>query len=159
MRILHLTGGFPKHTETFIKRYVQKSREFAQVGVVSFDLGELEDELKNKLSLFTISKEFYSRKNIKGALRYIYEKLSGSQSWFSRFNNVLEAFKPDIIHCHFGLEGIAMMHFERKFKKKIPYVTSFYGYDISSLPATDQTYRRELVKLLKQGNGFFAEGP
>ena len=159
MRVLHFIGGFPRPTETFIKRYVQKSCQFADVGVVSFDLGELDVEMKDRLNVFSLSREFYSRKNIKGALRYIYEKASGSQSWFSKFNNALEEFKPDIIHCHFGAEGIAMMHFERKYKKNIPFVTSFYGYDISSLPATDKTYRRELVNLLKQGNGFFAEGP
>lgn len=159
MRVLHFTAGFPRPTETFIKRYVQKSTEFADVGVVTFDLGEVDDDLKEKLSLFAIKKELYSRKNIKGALRFIYEKLAGTQSWFAGLNDAIEEFKPDIIHCHFGMEGISMIHFERKFKKKVPFVTSFYGYDISSLPATDRKYRRELSRLLKRGNGFFAEGP
>ncbi|MGZ3945442.1 MAG: glycosyltransferase [Mucilaginibacter sp.] len=159
MRVLHLTGGFPRPTETFIKRYVQKSCEFAEVGVVSFDLGEVDNELKGKLSIFAIRKELYSRKNIKGALRFIYEKLTGTQSWFADLNKAIDEFKPDIIHCHFGMEGVAMMHFESKFGKKVPYVTSFYGYDISSLPATDKQYHRELLKLLQLGNGFFAEGP
>ena len=159
MRVLHLTGGFPRPTETFIRRYVQKSCEFAEVGVVSFNLGEIDNELKGKLSIFAIRKELYSRKNIKGALRFIYEKLTGTQSWFADLNWAIDEFKPDIIHCHFGMEGVAMLQFESKFRKKVPYVTSFYGYDISSLPATDKPYRRELVKLLQHGNGFFAEGP
>jgi len=159
MRVLHFISGFPRTTETFIKRYVQKSSRFAATGVVTFDPGELDAEMENATNIFPVNRESYSRKNIKGALRYIYEKASGSELWFRRFNHILDEFKPDIIHCHFGPEGIAMMHFERKFKKKIPYVTSFYGYDISSLPAADKKYRRELLKLMKQGNGFFAEGP
>lgn len=159
MRVLHLTGGFPRPTETFIKRYVQKSCEFAEVAVASFDLGEVDGELKGKLNLYAIKKELYSRKNIRGALRFIYEKLTGTQSWFADLDKAIDEFRPDIIHCHFGMEGIAMMQFERKFQKKVPYVTSFYGYDISSLPATDKKYRSELVKLLQRGNGFFAEGP
>ena len=159
MRVLHLTGGFPRPTETFIKRYVQKSCAFAEVAVASFDLGEIDSELKGKLSLYPVKKELYSRKNIRGALRFIYEKLTGTQSWFADLNKAIDEFRSDIIHCHFGMEGIAMMQFESKFQKKVPYLTSFYGYDISSLPATDKKYRSELVKLLQCGNGFFAEGP
>src|ERR1700752_3219681 len=122
MRVLHFISGFPRPTETFIKRYVQKSCLFGTVGIVSFEIGKLDAEMEDSLTVFPLNRESYSRKNIKGALRYIYEKASGSQSWFRRFNHVLEEFKPDIIHCHFGPEGIAMMNFERKFKKKMPYV-------------------------------------
>jgi colanic acid/amylovoran biosynthesis glycosyltransferase len=160
MRILHFAGGFPRPTETFIKRYVQKSCEFATAaGVVTFDPGEIDEKLKDRLSLFRLTKELYSRKTIKGALRFMYEKLAGTQSWFDDLNKILDEFKPDIIHCHFGMEGIAMMQFEGRFKKKIPYVTSFYGYDISSLPVASKKYRRNLVRLLQRGTGFFAEGP
>src|SRR6201996_7857179 len=129
MRLLHFTGGFSKPTETFIKRYVQKSLQFAEVGIASFHFENVSEEIKNKLSLFEINREFYTRKTIKGAARYAAEQWSGMRSWYDEMDKAIGTFRPDIIHCHFGNEGIAMMQFEKKFKKRIPYVTSFYGYD------------------------------
>jgi len=159
MRILHFTESFSQPTETFIKRYVQKSMQFAEVGIVAYSFHNIEDEIKERVSLFEITNKLYTRKTIPGAVRYIYEHLSGMRLWYMQLNNAIESFNPDIIHCHFGNTGIAMMNFNRKFKKHIPYVTSFYGYDISSLPAADRKYRKELNKLWKDGPAFFAEGP
>jgi len=158
MRLLHLTGGFPKPTETFIKRYVQKSSRFAEVGVASFHYEDVDMGLQG-VSFYTINREYYTRKNATGATRFLSEKLTGNRSWYSDFDQAISKFNPDIIHCHFGNEGIAMMEFEQKIKKRVPYVTSFYGYDISSQPATDKQYLAGLQKLLKHGNAFFAEGP
>jgi colanic acid/amylovoran biosynthesis glycosyltransferase len=159
MRILHFTESFSQPTETFIKRYVQKSNQFAEVGVVAFNFQNIDPEIKKQVSFFEITGRIYSRKNIKGASRYLFEKLTGTKRWYSQLNNAIETFKPDIIHCHFGNAGVNMMQFNRIYKKSIPYVTSFYGYDISSQPIYDKQYGKNLVQLLKHGNAFFAEGP
>ena len=159
MRILHFSESFVQPTETFIKRYVQKSCQFAEVGMAAFNIHDIDEGLKKRVSLFEITGRFYTRKNLKGACRYLYEKLTGKKQWFVQMNSAIEAFKPDIIHCHFGNEGVNMMEFNRVYKKSIPYVTSFYGYDISSQPGYDKRYRKSLLKLLKIGSGFFAEGP
>jgi colanic acid/amylovoran biosynthesis glycosyltransferase len=157
MRILHFVESFSQPTETFIKRYVQKSCQFAQVGVVAFNFQNIEND-KDELSLFEITGKLYSRKTIPGVIRFVTEQLSGMRLWYHQLNNAIQTFKPDIIHCHFGNTGIMMMQFNRKFHTNIPYVTSFYGYDISSLPNI-KNYRDNLTKLWISGNGFFAEGP
>jgi len=159
MRILHFAETFSQPTETFIKRYVQKSCQFAEVAVVALYFRNIDREIKKRASFFEITNKIYTRKTIKGALRFIYERLSGNRLWYNELNNAIEAFKPDIIHCHFGNAGLMMMEFDRKFKKNIPYVTSFYGYDISSLPFLDKKYRKKLLKLWRHGSAFFAEGP
>lgn len=159
MRVLHFTESFSQPTETFIKRYVEKSLQFAEVGVASYHLQNIDDELKRKLNLFEITNRLYTRKSIAGATRYIYENLSGMRLWYQQLDKAIKSFKPDIIHCHFGNAGIAMMNFCNKFKIATPYVTSFYGYDISSLPVTDKRYRRNLDKLWTKAPAFFAEGP
>lgn len=158
MRIMHLTGGFPRPTETFIKRYVEKSCLFAEVGLASFHFEDIDPAMPG-VSFFALNREFYTRKNITGAARYLSERISRERSWYNGFDQAIREFQPDIIHCHFGTEGISMMQFEKKIKTKVPYVTSFYGYDISSLPATDKRYRENLIRLLNHGNAFFAEGP
>ena len=159
MRILHFAESFSQPTETFIKRYVQKSYQFAEVGVVAFNFQSIEPEIKERVQLFEITNRLYTRKTISGAARYAYEQLSGTRLWYQELEKAIETFKPDIIHCHFGNAGIMMMEFNSKFKKKTPFVTSFYGYDISSQPGIEKTYRKKLSRLWKQGNGFFAEGP
>jgi len=159
MRILHFAESFSQPTETFIKRYVQKSYQFAEVGVVAFNFQNIDPEIKERVEFFEIKNRFYNSKTIPGAVRYIYERLSGMRLWYYELNKAIKIFKPDIIHCHFGNTGIMMMEFNSKFKKKIPYVTSFYGYDISSQPVIEKTYRKKLTRLWDQGSGFFAEGP
>ncbi|MGF7078017.1 glycosyltransferase [Mucilaginibacter sp. UYCu711] len=159
MRILHFTESFSQPTETFIKRFIQKSCQFAKVGVVSFNFQNIDKATKKQVIFFEITGSIYTRKNLKGAYRYLYEKLTSTKHWYSQLNNAIETFKPDIIHCHFGNAGVHMMEFNRIFKKHTPYITSFYGYDISSQPTYDKQYRKNLVQLLKHGNAFFAEGP
>ncbi len=159
MRILHFVESFSQPTETFIKRYVQKSLEFGQVGIVAYNFNQIDDQLKDKLSLFEIKNKLYSRKTISGLIRYLREKLTGVPLWYEQLNNAILLFKPDIIHCHFGNIGVDMMNFNTKLKKKIPFVTSFYGYDISSLPQLNKSYHKNLRKLWNTATTFFAEGP
>jgi glycosyltransferase involved in cell wall biosynthesis len=138
---------------------VQKSQQFAGVGVVAFNLANISAEMQNELAVFEITDTVYTRKNIAGATRFLKEYLSGIKKWHSQLFAIINNFKPDIIHCHFGTMGITWMDFELKFKTGIPYVTSFYGYDASSLPLVNLQYRKNLDRLWLNGTAFFAEGP
>lgn len=44
----------------------------------------------------------------------------------------LEAFGPDLIHAHFGVDGVYALPFARRLGR--PLVVSVYGYDVSRLP-------------------------
>jgi len=44
----------------------------------------------------------------------------------------LEAFGPDLIHAHFGVDGVYALPFARRMNR--PLVVSVYGYDASRLP-------------------------
>jgi colanic acid/amylovoran biosynthesis glycosyltransferase len=160
LRVLHFVNIFSQPTETFIKRYVQKSQAFANTAVVAFNLNTpLVSDLKESLQVYEIANRLYTRKNFSGALRFVKEYLSGIQKWHYHLQQIITEFKPDVVHCHFGTMGVIWMHFEEKFKTGIPYVTSFYGYDASSLPFTDNKYRHGINNLWATGTAFFAEGP
>ena len=47
----------------------------------------------------------------------------------------------------------------KKFDLSYPFVTTFYGYDASSLPKEDTIYAKNLNSLWKNGAAFLAEGP
>jgi len=59
--------------------------------------------------------------------------------------------KFDIIHCHFGPTGKEFLFLKEVFK--IPYITKFYGYDVSSYVKND---RNAYKKLFEGGDLFLA---
>lgn len=44
----------------------------------------------------------------------------------------LRAFGPDLVHAHFGVDGVYAQPFARRLQ--VPLVVSVYGYDVSRLP-------------------------
>ncbi len=158
MKVLHFVQNFSQPTETFIKRYVQKSSQFATTCVVAFNIINITDEIK-ELTVVELKDSIYTRKTIAGAARYINEYISGTKKWHYQLQDIVNDFKPDVVHCHFGMMGINWMGFEKKFNTQIPFITSFYGYDASSQPFVDSGYRRKLNELWRIGTAFFGEGP
>jgi len=63
--------------------------------------------------------------------------------------------KPVLMHAHFGEFGYESLCLKRILN--IPLVTTFYGYDMSSLPMLPG-WRKKLRKLFKHGELFLAEG-
>jgi colanic acid/amylovoran biosynthesis glycosyltransferase len=159
MKVLHFVDHFTKPTETFIKRYVQKSMQFAETGIAAFEFYDVSDDIKKNAALFKINNPQFSRKNISGIKRFLFEKITGREIWYKQFNEVIAEFKPDVIHCHFGPMGVTMMKFNNKYHCKVPYATTIYAYDITSLPRLNEKYRQDLNRLWVDGSAFFAEGP
>lgn len=55
----------------------------------------------------------------------------------------VERERPDVLHAHFGYNGVRMMPIAEDFD--IPFVVTFYGYDISMLPKEEfwqEQYRK-----------------
>lgn len=64
---------------------------------------------------------------------------------------VIEDFRPDVLHCHYGPFGWYMLPLARALR--IPLVTTFYGHDISRL-TRQETWRRRYAELAAQGAAF-----
>jgi colanic acid/amylovoran biosynthesis glycosyltransferase len=84
-----------------------------------------------------------------------------ASSWLrsGRSSVLLQAardFGCQVMHAHFGTEGVLGLPLARTLD--VPLVTSFYGYDASSLPR-DPAWRRSLAALFEHGTLFCAEGP
>jgi colanic acid/amylovoran biosynthesis glycosyltransferase len=68
---------------------------------------------------------------------------------------ILRRRKVRLIHAHFGPEGFDALRWRGDLK--IPVITSFYGYDVSSLAKQDKWHKR-YDTLFKEGALFLVEG-
>ena len=64
--------------------------------------------------------------------------------------------KPDIIHAHYGPAGYFFLPFKKFYNA--PLITTFYGYDVNTLPLKDNRWKRKYEKLFKKGDIFLVEG-
>ena len=83
-------------------------------------------------------------------------KLFGSGAFCDFFCQALRKESADVIHAHFGIEGVAILPVARKMG--LPLVTAFYGRDASCV-ARDPSWLSRYQELFQQGATFLAEGP
>lgn len=68
---------------------------------------------------------------------------------------IIRVAKPDLIHAHFAWE--AWRHRSAIRESGLPFVTTFYGLDVSMLPRR-AVWRKRYAYLFKRGNAFIVEG-
>ncbi len=159
MKVLHLVDNYLPPTETFIKRYIQKTDDIGETVVAAFNIVNIPADISGSINVYKIKDRLHSKKNIKGILSLLQERVWGKKEWHSSLKKIIKEFAPDIIHCHFGMMGIIMDESTKWSDLKVPFVTSFYGYDASSVPKNNKPYRKQLFGLWQSGAGFMAEGP
>ncbi|MGZ4090874.1 MAG: glycosyltransferase family 4 protein, partial [Bacteroidia bacterium] len=79
--------------------------------------------------------------------------LEQSQTWYSLFNlsfskklnAEISAFKPEIIHCHFGTDFLKVFANLEKKHSDIPFLISFYGFDV-----TEKIRNKAILKRYRQ---------
>lgn len=149
-KVIHYTNSiFLENTENWIYEQIKNNTEFTPIvyakKIINSDIYPIQ-----KTRSFLIDK---NRKNPRQILDKISIKLTGSL-----ISPILYLFidKPDIIHCHFGNSGYNFL-LQKKIKK-IPMITTFYGFDLSLLPQTQPEWRKKYKKLFKHGDKFLVEG-
>ena len=128
MRVLHYIGVFSLHSETFIydfiknleengiencvlthNRYIKIERPFKKVRVVS-----------EKVNFFKkIYYKIFHRYSIRNKIKVLEH---------------IEKYNPDLIHAHFGPNGVMMYNLMQKYKLDVKLIVSFHGMDINVMP-------------------------
>lgn len=72
------------------------------------------------------------------------------------YKRVIERRDPDILHAHFGPNGVGIAPYRTQERKL---VTSFYGYDASRLVKENESMRANYQHLFEQGDLLLVEGP
>jgi len=91
-------------------------------------------------------------------------KFLGSKSWQIQkwrqsrlLRHQIRQHQADIMHSHFGDRGWSnLAHAEQA---RLKHVVTFYGYDISRLPAVEPVWRDRYQQLFAQADLFLCEGP
>ena len=153
MRVLVFTDEYDYSYYTFIYNEIKKLEEAgAEIFVVCERVGKLKEGDTN----YSCIPQPRNR-----LLQNIYLSTSRRKWFFIAFlyryfrerKKILEAYKPDLVHVHFG-DTAARLYFplERSFQK-YPFLVSFHGFDASHLLNRDH-YVDLLRELLQRPNFF-----
>jgi len=88
-------------------------------------------------------------------VRKVYERVVVPQ--WGYFAKALRQENACLLHAHFGEWGYRCLKLKRR--TGIPLVTTFYGWDMSRLPAQSAAWRERYRTLFQEGDLFLAEGP
>jgi len=70
-------------------------------------------------------------------------------------HKIINEIQPDIIHSHFGPNGIRMNNLLKTYELNIPQIISFHGMDINTLPHYKKGYLKYIHRLGAQNNTYF----
>lgn len=147
LKIVIFTSKFLSYSETFIYQHIQYLAENHEVKVICTEI---------------FNQEYFPFSNV-DTLDYDYtkpsflEKVLINKTYFNKsfsknLNRIIESFKPDIIHCHYGINGLI---FSQNIKlSNTPIFVTFHGYDASRLLDSSRLYRFGLRRLFRKKNIF-----
>lgn len=149
-RVVHYMDTCFNQTETFVYDFVRGCRRY-EAWCLANQIEKLVDF------------EFHRIQGIKASWRRSphWKLLNLAYGAFFKHQNLLLAntlrkLRPQVIHAHFGPAGYEILPYARRIDT--PLLTSFYGYDASSLPRVPG-WKEKLQELFSYGTRFLVEGP
>ena len=115
--IAHLVNLYLRNSETFIYDQINCSKAFNNI-VLCRETDNLEKFPANEI--YSIKNSFFEK------VKYTIFKNT------KYFEDVLTNKKAELIHAHYGIEGVYALSLKEKLN--LPLITSIYGHDITRLP-------------------------
>jgi glycosyltransferase involved in cell wall biosynthesis len=136
MRVLQFVRSFSPLSETFVYDYITElERQDVDNHVVTFQRLNGDDRPFSKVHIVERPHRWHPRRLWHRALVPLGIGEARTSDWSQtqdRLAAVARRVEPDVIHAHFGPAGVMISEVAQRLK--VPLVTTFYGYDISSLP-------------------------
>ena len=147
-KVLHYLYNFSLGSETFVYDLIKSLNRTGHKNYVLTNRRSLKKERPMRRVFSINDNGFY--------LKRIIRKLGLISNYifldFRQVDKIIDEVKPDIIHAHFGPNGLIMYDYLIKSNSNIPLVISFHGTDVLSLPWNNKNYYRLLMRMLKSGN-------
>jgi colanic acid/amylovoran biosynthesis glycosyltransferase len=148
MRVLHFAQSFSPLSETFVYDYVTElERQGVDNHVVTFRRKNPQERPFSKVHVVDRPSRWHPRRLWHRALVPLGIGEARTSNWplvKDRLADIARGVEPDVIHAHFGPAAVLIADVATRLD--IPLVTTFYGYDISSLPSED-FWRAHYAKL------------
>lgn len=144
LKILIFTYTFLNYSETFIHEPIRLLSKGNTVKIVCCDMIN-----HNIFSLDDIELVSYRRKKHR-FWKSLFSPTSAfkNSAFKKKINQVVSDFSPDIIHCHYGTNGVFLWY--NLENRKIPLFVTLHGFDASTLVKKSRLYRFALRALLKR---------
>jgi glycosyltransferase involved in cell wall biosynthesis len=143
MKVLHYIPNFSVTTETFIYDQVLSIQEQGiESAVLTAKRLNISSRPFSKVYLAPFKTILNERLTQSLVLRF---QLMPLFIDYKQWQNVLNEFKPDIIHCHTGNAVKTWMHVSDKLKVNIPVIASMHGSDVNSEPLVRKQYKKVLT--------------
>ncbi|MFW5888474.1 MAG: glycosyltransferase family 4 protein [Patescibacteria group bacterium] len=146
MKILHYITFFSKPSETFIYDQINNLEDKGVDNHLLIKKRELKKERpfdESKIHFLKIRKIFFVNK----LLSKIFSGYKYRPKDPGAMMDAVKKINPDILHAHFGGNGVPLKKLLEEYDSGIPLVISFHGTDIISDPELDPVYREEIKKL------------
>lgn len=139
-KVLHYKTNFLNKSETFIHRLVQNHRIYEPIA------------LCYRKRFFTENLKTYEvpKHGFNAWINFAAFHCNLSLPYYQK---ILTQEKPNLIHSHFGYDAVKLIDLSKA--QNIPLLVSFYGSDVSRLPA-EFGWKRRYKKLAAVANHFIA---
>jgi colanic acid/amylovoran biosynthesis glycosyltransferase len=149
--VVHFAERFVRVTEAWIYHQVVCSTRYRPV--VATEARENEDRFPFEPVILPERHRF--RPSAFGARARAYRLAVPLQTLSRAYERPVRALGPAVLHAHFGTQGVLLLRLRRRLG--VPLVTTFYGYDASSVPRLPG-WRRWYRALFAAGYRFLVEG-
>lgn len=151
MKVLHYIGTFSHIPETFIYDLILNlSNEKNQEHVVLCH-NRINDEQRPYQNIHVIKRN-------RSLFTRLYHRFY-QHHWLpiesKKTNNVINKIKPNLIHAHFGPNGLRIGKLLKFVNSKTPVIIHCHGTDVLSMPYLDKSYLKNLLEVAKLPNVYF----
>lgn len=143
--VAHIHDCFFNASETFIYAYLSNHRLFHPICLAS--------RFINNDQFPFPSSDLYNVYVKRFSYRWFLKRIFGIDR---QSEDIMRERNVCLMHAHFGPNGVNALNLKRR--SRVPLITTFYGYDISSLPRSKR-WRLLYRDLFQIGELFLVEGP
>lgn len=151
-KILIFTYAFAPHTQTFVYNDAVGLSKNNQVLVACLELQNTEKFHFGNTKLLEYKRNWLYKRIWDRLYLYNLSMNYENRLFQKQLNELIRSFQPDIIHCHFGPEGLRITDNLRGLK--IPVIVNLHGYDASSFIKESPIYAYRLKSLFQKANVF-----
>lgn len=154
MKVAHIKSPFLPFSETFIYNYVNNLNKYKPIIITETQLNNDQFQVDN-IIIHRTGKEWYEPA-IRTFRNWLAGKIQREFVYRKFYLEALKKAKPHVVHIHFGVPGMMLSRLIKGLN--LPFLVSFYGYDLSQIPSVlgEDVYIRN--GLFNNGQIFTAEG-